>query len=298
MKKIEKDKVIYSFSKNNSSVLTIFNGECVQFETLDCFSNQIKDHKDKLEKMDWERINPATGPVYIEDADVGDVLKVTIKKIQLNDYGVISTGKDLGVLGHLIEGLVSKIITIEDDYAIFDSLKIPLNPMIGVIGVAPSHESISCGTPGFHGGNMDNKMISEDSILYLPVFTKGALFALGDLHAAMGDGEIGVSGVEVSGKVTVKFDVIKNQKITGPIVETATHISTVHSSLKLDDAVNAAVCDMENLISSRIELSKSDIAMLFSIIGSAEICQVVDPLKTARFTFPKYALDNYNFKLF
>jgi len=77
--------------------------------------------------------------------------------------------------------------------------------MIGVIGVAPENGQINCGTPGSHGGNMDTKLISEGAKLYLPVFVEGALFGLGDLHALMGDGEIGVSGVEVAGKVVVEL---------------------------------------------------------------------------------------------
>jgi amidase len=87
----------------------------------------------------------------------------------------------------------------------FNELKIELNPMIGVIGVAPL-ENISNGEPGPHGGNMDNKLISEGTVLYLPVFVEGALFGLGDLHAAMGDGEVNVTGIEIGGKVTVSFD--------------------------------------------------------------------------------------------
>ncbi|MFP3489757.1 acetamidase/formamidase family protein, partial [Staphylococcus sp. SIMBA_130] len=89
--------------------------------------------------------------------------------------------------------------------------------MIGVIGVAPDGDGVSCGTPGAHGGNMDNKMVTEGAVLYFPVFAEGALFGLGDFPAAMGDGEVSVSGIEVPGQPTVKLEVIKGEPIVQPM---------------------------------------------------------------------------------
>ncbi|WP_207652832.1 acetamidase/formamidase family protein [Anaeromicrobium sediminis] len=297
--KLSCEQHIFQFSETNKPVLKIHSGTTVEIETLDCFANQIKRAEDKLEAMDWDRVNPATGPVYIEDAMPGDILKVNIKNIEIGDQGVMSTGKDLGVLGDRIEGLQSKLVKIEDNYAIFDDkLRIPLNKMIGVIGVATEGDGINCGTPGIHGGNMDNKMIRENTTLYLPVFVEGALFALGDLHAVMGDGEIGVSGVEVSGKVTVNLEVIKGFTLNNPLIENDDCIATIASKETLDESVYDAVSDMEKLLSSRMDLSSGDMAMLFSAVGNTEICQVVDPLKTARFSMPKWVLEKYGFRLF
>ena len=102
----------------------------------------------------------------------------------------MTTGPGLGVMGHRLDEFAVKMIPIESDHAIFnDNVHIPLNKMMGVIGVAPENEPISCGTPGSHGGNMDTTLIAEGATLYLPVFHQGAL-GLGDMHAAMGDGEI------------------------------------------------------------------------------------------------------------
>lgn len=297
--KLSNKQHIFQFSKINTPVLKVKHGEVLEIETLDCFSNQIKSSEDQLETMDWERVNPATGPIYVEDTKAGDILKVTIQKIEVANQGVMATGKDLGVLGDRIEGLQSKLISIKDDYALFnEKLSLPLNKMIGVIGVAPEEESINCGTPGNHGGNMDNTMITEGVTLYLPVFAEGALFALGDVHAVMGDGEIGVSGVEIAAKITVKLDVIKGYHLNNPLLENEDSIVTIASEETLDKAVYVAVSDMEKLLSPRMDLAVSDMAMLFSAIGNVQICQVVDPLKTARFVMPKYALEKYNFKLF
>jgi len=191
--RLSSENYMFSFSKETQPVLYVNSGDEVEIETMDCFADQIKTDGDKLEQLDWNRVNPATGPVYVKGAEPGDVLKITIKNIDIAAQGVVATGKELGVLGHLMEGLYAKVLPIKDGQVVFDDrFSFPLNLMIGVIGVAPPAGKINCGTPGSHGGNMDTKLISENSILYLPVFVEGALFGLGDLHAAMGDGEIGV----------------------------------------------------------------------------------------------------------
>ncbi|NLC52889.1 MAG: acetamidase [Firmicutes bacterium] len=296
--KLSSDHYIFSFAKENKPALQINSGDEVEFETMDCFANQICTKEDKLGTLDWERVNPATGPVYVNGAEAGDVLKITIKEIQIGDQGVVATGKDLGVLGHLMEDLYAKVLPIKDGQVIFNSkIAIPLNPMVGVIGVAPAGEGISCGTPGAHGGNMDTKLIAENAVLYLPVFVDGAFFALGDLHAAMGDGEIGVSGVEVAGKVRVKLEVVKGKKTKNPLVQTPEVTATIASASTLDEAAQIAVEEMANLLQRTTPLSIAEIATLMSAVGNLQVSQVVDPLKTVRFSIPNPILASYGVKL-
>lgn len=295
--KLSKENHIFTFSKENKPAIFIQDGDKIEIETLDCFSNQIKNNNDTLEEMDWNKINPATGPIFINNAQKGDVLEISIKKIELADKGVVSTGKDLGVLGDLLNSSYYKIIHIKNGKAVFDSKTlIPIKPMIGVIGVAPESENINTGTPGPHGGNMDTKLIGENSKLYLPVFTEGALLALGDLHGIMGDGEVGVSGLEVAGSVTIKVKVIKNFKLLNPLVKTKNVTATIASDELLDNAVLRAVHDMADLFKNFTDLSYEEIATLFSLVGNAQISQVVDPLKTARFSMPNWILENYNIR--
>lgn len=290
--RLSKENHIFRFSKENKPALFVKSGDEIVIETLDCFSNQIRTNEDKLEYMDWNRVNPATGPIYVEGAKEGDVLEVAIKKIEIAQKGVMATGKDLGVLGDLMEGLYSKVVDIKDRKVIFDErISFPAKPMIGVIGVAPKESSINCGTPGSHGGNMDTTLITEGSILYLPVFAEGALLALGDLHAAMGDGEVGVSGVEVAGCVTIRVRVVKNLKLENPLVKTPEVTAAIASAESLDEAVRIAVHDMARLFRSFSKLTIEEIATLFSIAGNVEVSQVVDPLKTARFSLPNWILE-------
>ncbi|MDP4088617.1 MAG: acetamidase/formamidase family protein [Bacillota bacterium] len=297
MIKVTSETCIYRFSKDNKPAASVESGETVIFETLDCFGNQIQSNDDKLETMDWNRVNPATGPVYVNGAEPGDVLKVTIQRITCRNKGVIATGENFGVLGDKFKGLVSRVVPIKDDMAVFDEkLSLPLNRMIGVIGVAPEGEALNTGTPGHHGGNMDNTRITENAVLYLPVAVPGALFALGDLHAVMGDGEISGTGLEVAGEVQVQLEVIKGLKLNNPVLENENFYAAIASAATLDEAVSASVSDMFDIAASRIELPDTEITMLFSLAGQTQICQVVDPLKTARFVIPKCVLEKYNFK--
>ena len=159
-------KLIYNMSAKHKPVLSVASGSTLVFETCDCFEDQITSEQTPFQALDWTRINPATGPVFIEGADLGDMLEVKIEKINIRDHGVMVTGPDMGVLGDELTENSIRIVPIRQGKAFFtDNLELPLNPMIGVIGTAPASEDVSCGTPGSHGGNMDCKKITKGAIL-------------------------------------------------------------------------------------------------------------------------------------
>ena len=159
--------------------------------------------------------------------------------------------------------------------------------MIGVIGVAPENESITCGTPGTHGGNMDNKRITKGSTLYLPVYKDGAYFACGDVHACMGDGEIMVSGVEIPAKVTLSFEVIKGMSIEEPRLEDEDYIYTISSDEDIEKAIYNVTKIMNKIIQKHLGYSFNDAGMLLSACGNVKICQVVDPKRTVTMQLSK-----------
>lgn len=296
MYRVTRGQLIYAMSAKNPPVLKVEKGETVIFETCDCFENQINSVDTPYNSLDWNRINPATGPVYVAGAEPGDVLAITIKRIEIADQGVMLTGPGLGVVGNELEKNQIKIIPIHDQVAVFqEGLELPLNPMIGVIGTAPKEDEISCGTPGLHGGNMDCKIIKEGSTIYLPVNVPGALLSMGDLHAVMGDGEVSVSGVEIQGEVTVQVNVLKNLDWKLPLVRTDESLYTIASELTLDEAVITATKNMVFFLERNCKLTKDDAIKLLSIAGNLQICQVVDPLKTVRMELSIRILESLGF---
>jgi amidase len=287
--KLTTDKAIFAFCKDNTAAVSVDAPVTLDVVTKDCFSNQLREPEDTIEGLNWDATNPATGPIFVNGAQPGDTLKVTINKIDVDEKGTVCALENEGTLGHMVSGNHVKIVHIEDGCAVFTpEIRIPINPMIGVIGVAPANgESIGCGTPGHHGGNMDNTMVAEGATLYFPVAVDGALLALGDVHAVMGDGEIGVTGLEIPAVVNLTVEVIKGKAPEYPILENEDSFSIIVSKETTDEANQRATELMKEFLEPRMDISAPDIIMLMSLVGDLEVCQIVDPLKTVRFVFPK-----------
>lgn len=280
---------VYDFSKKNEPAAKVKPGEEVKFKTLDCFSDQIKREEQLVTSLDFDKVNPATGPVYIEGAEPGDTIAVEILSIKIEDQGVVSTLPDTGSLIANAETR-TKIVPIREGKAIFNDLEFPVKPMIGVIGVAPREGSIACGYVGFHGGNMDNNRIMEGSKVFFPVNVPGALLQLGDLHATMGDGEICGTGIEIAGEVTVRFHLIQDFPIERPVLETHDDWYTIASAREYTEALRLVTEDMQNLIVDAYGWDATDAYLYMSIQGNVEICQGCRPSSwdiILRFSVPK-----------
>lgn len=293
---LSKEHLVYAMAPSNEPVLRVQDHSRVVVHTCDCFEDQIQDATQDFGGIDWERINPATGPIYVEGAKPGDLLAVHIEKIELADRGVMTTGPNLGVLGDELTENTIRMIPVHDGKVHFASgIELPVRPMIGVIGTAPADNAIPCGTPGGHGGNMDCKEITEGAYLILPVNVEGALLSLGDLHAVMGDGEAAVCGVEIGGTVTLSVHVLTGKSWPVPMIVNEKSVMTIASELSLDDAANQAVKNMVHFLESECGVDKAEATFLMSIAGDLRICQVVDPLKTARYELPRHIAEHYGF---
>ncbi|AEH50233.1 acetamidase/formamidase family protein [Pseudothermotoga thermarum] len=288
MKIVDKKNLIHAFSPSMKAVLSAKPQEVVVFETLDALGGQIQKESDVVQ-LDFSKVNPATGPVYVEGAKPGMTLVVKILDIEIDNQGVIVAEEGFGVLQDVAKGFVAKILKIENDFVDFAGKKLLINPMVGVIGVAPENEEFPTGTAHKHGGNMDTKEISKGNILYLPIFQEGALLALGDVHALMADGEVCVSACEVNAKVTVKIDVTA-EKIEWPIVETKDSFCIIVSLPTLDEAVKEATHQAVRFLSQKLNMSTLEAYMLASLAVDIRISQLVDPNKTAKAVIPKTLL--------
>lgn len=299
MEIISRRHVVYAMSRDNTPVAKIASGSDVCFETCDCFGDQIASEQAEFTELDWSCINPATGPVYVQDALPGDVLRVEIKRIIPRSHqAVMVTAPGFGVIGDELQQPQIRTVPLENGTALLPGgVCWPLKPMIGVIGVAPAGDAVPCGTPDAHGGNMDCKIITEGCTLWLPVNVEGALFALGDLHAAMGDGEISVCGLEIPGEVVVNLRVVKNRSLPTPMISTQDALYTLASAKTLDDAAQLATRNMAHFIADNSTITLADATNLMSITGDLQICQVVDPLKTCRFALPRSVAAQLNIQL-
>lgn len=304
MKTITRDKHFFAFAAGLAPIAEIEPGETVIVETHDCFCGQIQTEADSVEKLDWSRINPATGPLFVKGAEPGDTLVVDIREIRLPAKGTMVTIPGEGALGDVITKAQTKIIPICEGKAVFsDKVHLALTPMIGVIGVAPARGEMPNGTPGAHGGNMDCTIIAPGSKVYLPVSVPGALLGMGDLHAVMGDGEIVVCGLETSGEVLFSVSILKAASLPRaaslplPLVETADRVAAISSAPTVDQAASQAIHALARFLVAATGLPLNEVGMLMSVAGQLRFCQVVDPMKTVRMEFPKALLEDYGFRL-
>lgn len=296
MIRISKDKLVFSLSKNHTPAARVQSGETVVFETVDCWKNLIHHESQNHSDLYGEYANPATGPLYVESAEVGDVLKVEILDIKVADYGVMMATPDNEILKGRLKDERTKVMLINEGYGLFNEhIKLPISPMIGVIGTAPEGDAISTVSPGAHGGNMDCKKIVKGAVLYLPVNTKGGLLAMGDLHAIMGDGEVGGCGLEVAGEVTVKVDVLKGKKLPLPMLVQGKKLMTIASEKTCDLANKQAVLNMHEFLTEELGMDAHEAGFLISLAGELRVCQIVDPLITARVEISMDILEKYNY---
>ncbi|HHY13961.1 MAG TPA: acetamidase [Thermoanaerobacterales bacterium] len=290
MKMISSDNVIFTFNPDNKPATIVEPKDKIKFITKDCFGGRVKNEKDLA---DEGYVNPCTGPLYIEGAMPGDTLKIKIEEIIVDDFGLMVTGPDMGGFGHLVDTVEVRRVPIKGNFLFLnDELKLPIEPMIGVIGTTPSDGEIPTYLPGKHGGNMDMKYIQKGNILYLPVFIPGGLLAIGDLHAAMGDGETSDTGVEVGGEVILEVDIIKEKQEKWPILETPEKWYTIASGENYEEAAKYALEGMFKFVKKRVSLDTNDIVFLLGISLDLEICQIVNPLITLRGSLDKKKLES------
>jgi acetamidase/formamidase len=220
-----------------------------------------------------------TGPVYVEGADSGDVLEVRILSIDLKiPYGYNGCS---GFIRANCEQPGTKIIPLDRKAmtATFaPGIVIPLRPFFGSMGVAPpaSVGRVSSNPPSTHAGNLDNKELVAGTTLFIPVHAAGALFEVGDGHAAQGDGEVDQTAIETSLRGRLQLIVRKDMKLAWPRGETPTHFITMGTDTSLTVATRVAVQEMVNFLAASRGLSKTDAYRLASIAADLRITQLVD----------------------
>ena len=263
-------------------------GETVVVETQDCYRGLLT----KEPRTDGEDGRsggiPVTGPIYVEEASIGDVLSIQVKQIETAGTGVFAVRPETGVPGQDIKKPEVRVLEVnENQVHLDDRLKLPLHPVIGSMGVAAKHGEIDTVYPGRHGGNMDTLEITTGSRVYLPVQVNGALLSLGDVKACVGDGQIAGSGVEVEAEVTLRVDTLPGGRFSWPRVESKGEWITITSASTVDQAARLAITEMVKWISQDKGLDFDTAYALVSLGGSLRVSQWGNPLTTARMVFPK-----------
>ena len=198
-------------------MLEVEPGDVVTFETNDCFSGQIRSEDDLVTSIDFSRVNSATGPVSVKGAEPGDSLVAEILDVRPIEWGVATLIPGFGQLIDQVQAPLTRLFEVKDGMIRQNErISFPARPMVGVVGVATDGETLSNGLAGKHGGNLDDHLHGKGAKIFFPVRQPGGMFAVGDMHASMGDGEICFTGVEIAGEVDIRFDVRRASRRRGP----------------------------------------------------------------------------------
>ena len=279
----------YSTIGSHPPALRIASGDTVVTETIDAIG------VDRHGQQAAPAGNPMNGPIFVEGAEPGDSLRVSIDAmVPIRDTGwtrsvlagnVVDPEAVRGLpAGERVTWLIDReasILRLETPPAGLEHLVLPLAPMIGCFGVAPRQgQAISTATSGEYGGNMDYRLFGPGTTVWLPVSVPGALFHLGDCHAAQGDGEIVGTGVETCFDVTVTLGVDKGRTITWPRAETADDIITIGNARPLDQALQHATTEMLVWLTTDYGLDMTAASHLLGQVVRYDIGNVFDPAYT------------------
>ncbi len=238
-----------------------------------------------------------TGPIYVRDAQPGDVLEIILKKITPSlPIGFNAIRKGWGALPQQFNQNKLRFLPLDLENNVVEfptgsGIKIPLKPFFGILGVATPENSRNSIPPGNYGGNIDNRELQTGSKIFLPVFVPGALFSIGDGHSAQGDGEVNVTAIETSMNGTIELKLHKNLQISTPIAETPTDIIAMGFAPTLDEALEKALKNTIDFLVSCTKLSPEDAYVLCSLAVSFRITQVVNlPQKGVHGILPKAIL--------
>lgn len=280
-------------------------GSTIRFECHDSSGGQLTagSTADDLKSLDFGKINPVSGPIFVDGAKPGDVLKVTIESFAPSGFGWTANIPGFGLLADQFPDPALTLWSYDRQTlapaAFGPQGRVPLKPFAGTIGVAPAepgHHSVV--PPRRVGGNLDIRDLAAGTVLYLPVDVDGALFSVGDTHAAQGDGEVCGTAIESPMDVTLTLDLVKDTRLAMPRFTTPGPV-TRHLDSKgyevttgigpdLMTGARQAVADMVELLAARYAMDPVDAYMLVSTCADLRISEIVDmPNWVVSFYFPR-----------
>src|SRR5438105_9547026 len=290
--RLGRDQIIWSFGPDLEPVLEVEPGETVVFETNDRLTGQIRSEDDLVTEIDLERINSATGPVALKGAEPGDSLVAEILEVRPIEWGVATLIPGFGQLIDQVRSPLTRLFKVEDGVVrMNDRVSFPARPMVGVVGVATDGDTLSNGLAGRHGGNLDDHLHGAGATIYFPVRRPGGMFAVGDMHAAMGDGEICFTGVEIAGEVTVRFDLLEGKQARWPVTELRDRRVPHATADDYADALKLCAEEAARLLVDEHGFTVEDAFVFLSVACDAGVAQACKPAPQfgtiARFSIPK-----------
>jgi len=298
MKTIKRTDPKYALDSQDEVVARIGIGESFLVETHDCRTGTITRPDQVGDLLDTRRVNPATGPIAVDGVTAGSTICIEIQEVHVDSRsGLMVTRPGVTSL-HVTEEPQLRIVTCDDLYADVGSFRVPVIPMVGLLGVAPAGEPVSTFRGAEHGGNMDTLLIGSGSRVFLPAFFDGGMVYFGDVHASMGDGEVFLSGVEIAGRIQARITVAPDWALPTPLVETHDVVAVVAGGVTFDEAAKAVLAKTVEVLAIA-GMDRVDAGFLMSAAGHLRVCQYIPNanLVHCRFELPKSVLSLNRIKI-
>jgi acetamidase/formamidase len=270
------------FSRRIQPALRVPSGSVIEAFAHEATGGQFNIKSSDPTAVNMDLVHTLTGPLYVEGAEPGDVLAVELLEIEVGEWGWMAIIPDFGVLSDDFgntQAMKTFVLDKTTNTVEFGpGIRVPLRPFAGVMGVAPdTDEMLETGPPRAHGGNLDNPHLVVGTTVYFPVFVPGALFSIGDGHAAQGLGEVAGTGMETPMRFVYKVSVIKNGRPIEEVqYETDAYYATTGFATTLDEAAKKATRYMIEYLVAEKGLSREEAYMLCSLAGNLEIAEAVD----------------------
>jgi amidase len=303
-KRISKvDNIKYALSGNDRYIASVDPGETFVVEcAINANDGTIRHLGQQLTEADvtFPFVNGATGPIEVRGSKAGDMLKVEIVNMELDKLGFTALWPGIGMFPDWVRrkefGIQTRVVEVKDGRVHWnDHLKLPVKPMIGVLGVAPVHGAVLTVDNGPHGGNLDVQEITTGNTVMFRVNKDGTHLFMGDCHAIQGDGECnGMGAIEIAATLTVRVSLEKApRRLNHPRIETATHICTLGCARPLEDAMRIAFEEMVYWMEDEWKIPTAEGYMLLGQIAEARCTQVVNPTYTYICMVDKGVLASY-----
>jgi acetamidase/formamidase len=295
----------FGWDNSNAPAQRVAPGSTIEFECLDASGGQLTPESTlaDVSALDFARLNPVTGPIYVDGAEPGDALKITVEAFKPSGFGWTACIPGFGLLADDFKEPALNIWKYDAsslEPALFGKNgRVPLKPFAGTIGNAPTEPGLhSVVPPRRVGGNLDIRDLAAGTVLYLPVEVPGALFSVGDTHAAQGDGEVCGTAIESPMNTVLTLDLVKDARLKTPRFTTPGPVSrhldakgyevTTGIGPDLMEGAKSAVSQMVELLAARYGMDPADAYMLVSVCGDLRISEIVDmPNWVVSFYFPR-----------
>ena len=287
--RVKRDLVTYRLDSGNAPVVEVLQSQRLLVETHDCRTGSITREDQTGLLSDTSLVNPATGPIHLAGAKVGDIVRISIHSVRVSRVGLMVVRPRTTVFGDVLPTI--RLADIGPDFANLGSLKVGVQPMVGFIAVTPGARRGATLHVAHHGPNPPTTLVAAGSDVYLPVLIDGAGIYVGDVHARMGDGEVYLTGIEVPGEVELSASIVDGVSadfLPGPLVSTEDVFALIATGDTLDAAARRAITAAHDFLVGWIGMPADDVGFFLSAACDLRVSQFLPGLSIhCRMEIPK-----------